>query len=340
MALDDFPFTPAVKARPFSWPALPSVKDLKREPLEASLSRLLVLGDEQAVVSLSRKQGEENRETGIGLKREHETVRISCAREALDRLVDLLAPDAVFPDGLSPETQVLVIEHAFSGYISAFERLMGEALEISSKFPDGVADYEVVVSSKRLGKQVFSLRCSSDFILKIEKVFDWSVEKVNQISPMDSALQIPISLCGPEIQLAPKSLTDLSAGDTLLFPHDRSILLPRYISCEGHQLCGVTSKRERLIVSGNLEFSSIKGEYSMQDSEKGNIDRMPVTVQLELSRKHMKIGDLRTLTKGSILPFDTALPDVVRLLVGEKCFAEGQLMQVDDNIAVRITKIA
>ncbi len=340
MPLDEFPNRTPGKLRPFVWPVLPSVQPKQTGPLEKSLSRPVVLHGEAGRIIMSKNNSEENREVGIGLKTEDEIVRVSCSRQTFNSCVQTLFPDKIFPPNLSQETQLLVIEHVFLEYLFVLEQGIKEKIELCSGFSEDIAKYQISVESKSLGHHKFWLRCSLEFIQKIKTGFDWNHEEDQKDTRIDTALHIPLSLYGPKIQISSSEFNHLLIGDTLMFSRGVQHTLPQFIAYQARQIANVTEKNGVIMVSEKPVFKDRKKSGSVtQGNTGGDIDALPVTVQLELSRTHIPLGDLRKLTTGSIVSFDTPLPENIRLFVGEKCFAEGLLMQIDDNIAVRITKI-
>lgn len=325
----------------FVWPELQRVELSPNSALENTLSQTVIIGVEKAQITLLRNDAEEMAEFKTGVKIGDEVVRVCCSLKTLNQLVEKLLPEAKFPQNLSRETQILVMEYSFSEYIAMLEYNLGKKIELCSDFPEGRAEYAIDFSFKNAETQRIWLCCSNACIKLIEKSFTWQVSNHRANTIMDAALVLPIALYGPALQIPFGEFSKLDVGDAVLFPHDSRSAVARSITFQARPLAEVVLKNGKVCLSGNLAFTEDEGRASiMQKKEpETGIDQMPVTIQLELSRTQMSLGDLRNLTNGSIVPFDSPLPEKIRLLVGEKCFAEGQLMQVDENIAVRITKI-
>lgn len=79
-------------------------------------------------------------------------------------------------------------------------------------------------------------------------------------------------------------------------------------------------------------------EYDMSDNMKRVMD-----VKLELSvvigRTKMKLKDVLNLNRGALIELDTLASQDVEILVGDKVIAYGEVVVVDLNFGVKITKI-
>ncbi len=66
---------------------------------------------------------------------------------------------------------------------------------------------------------------------------------------------------------------------------------------------------------------------------------LSLPVQVRIGSTSMTIGELLELRAGGVVTLDRALDDTVELLVGERVVALGELVAVDDEMGVRITRI-
>lgn len=62
-------------------------------------------------------------------------------------------------------------------------------------------------------------------------------------------------------------------------------------------------------------------------------------VTVELGRTRMKIRDILNLAAGSVVELDKPASEPVDILVNGALLASGEVVVVDDNFAVRITKL-
>ncbi len=65
-----------------------------------------------------------------------------------------------------------------------------------------------------------------------------------------------------------------------------------------------------------------------------------VPVSISLGRTQMRMKDLLTLNPGSVVELDESLGDEVEILVNKRVLAHGEVVAVDGNYGVRITRMA
>ncbi len=78
------------------------------------------------------------------------------------------------------------------------------------------------------------------------------------------------------------------------------------------------------------------------DADSGNLEMlMDVTlrVTVELGRTRLKIRDILNLASGSVVPLEKQASEPVDIMVNGALLASGEVVVVDDQFAVRITKL-
>ena len=66
---------------------------------------------------------------------------------------------------------------------------------------------------------------------------------------------------------------------------------------------------------------------------------VPLQVTVELGRTRKLIRDILELAPGSVIELDKLAGEPVDILVNGKLIAKGEVVVIDDNFGVRITKI-
>jgi len=70
---------------------------------------------------------------------------------------------------------------------------------------------------------------------------------------------------------------------------------------------------------------------------------LPIEIKVSVGHARPLLRDLMGLNPNAILPLDTRIEDPVRLYVGDKCIAEGELVEADGaqagELAVRVTRM-
>lgn len=99
---------------------------------------------------------------------------------------------------------------------------------------------------------------------------------------------------------------------------------------------------ERMVIESLNEYDSVLEEDSVTLSSEGNIalDNLDVKVDFLLQEKMMTLAELQHMQVNQILPLDidTAALNVC-LRVGKHIIASGELVTVDDKLAVEIHKV-
>jgi len=102
-----------------------------------------------------------------------------------------------------------------------------------------------------------------------------------------------------------------------------------------------TSDDDSVDVS-RAEFDSFSSENGANGNPR-NIDMLldvELEVLVELGRKSMKIRDVLKLGKGSLIELNKAAGEPLTIYVNNRKLAEGEVVVVDDNFGIRITKLA
>ena len=102
-----------------------------------------------------------------------------------------------------------------------------------------------------------------------------------------------------------------------------------------------TSDDDSVDVS-RAEFDSFSSENG-EDGDPRNIDMLldvELEVLVELGRKSMKIRDVLKLGKGSLIELNKTAGEPLTIYVNNRKLAEGEVVVVDDNFGIRITKLA
>ena len=97
-----------------------------------------------------------------------------------------------------------------------------------------------------------------------------------------------------------------------------------------------------LVDVSRAEFDSFTSESDRNGSPR-NIDMLldvELEVLVELGRKSMKIRDVLKLGKGSLIELNKTAGEPLTIYVNNRKLAEGEVVVIDDNFGIRITKLA
>lgn len=88
------------------------------------------------------------------------------------------------------------------------------------------------------------------------------------------------------------------------------------------------------------EFGQIDGAMDMADPAALSVLydlALPVTI--ELGRSRMAVQELLKLGRGSVIQLDRLAGEPIDVFIGDRRFAEGEVVVVGEHFAVRITRI-
>lgn len=143
------------------------------------------------------------------------------------------------------------------------------------------------------------------------------------VSDRLAPLALPASLRSGSSAVAAAELDVLSAGDVLL-------------------LDAAPSARGHLVLPGGFRLSGAVEEETFHVEEMAMTDHAaaaPVTLEVELARVTLTLGDLCRLEPGAALPLNLDRRGLVTLRAGERAVARGELVEIDGAVGVRITAV-
>lgn len=93
-----------------------------------------------------------------------------------------------------------------------------------------------------------------------------------------------------------------------------------------------------------VQFSPLKPVQSKSGPKTdGNLDMLldiQIPILVELGKTEMLVRDVIALTPGSIIELNSLAGEPVKITIRGKEIAQGEVVVVDENFAVKITKIA
>lgn len=69
------------------------------------------------------------------------------------------------------------------------------------------------------------------------------------------------------------------------------------------------------------------------------LQEIPIELVVELGRTKVTVRDLAALGRDDVIELDRSASQPLDILVGGRVFARGELVVVDDRVALRITEI-
>jgi len=93
-------------------------------------------------------------------------------------------------------------------------------------------------------------------------------------------------------------------------------------------------KMEEILEEGAKGANSKKLEFDID-----NLLDIPVEISVEIGRSKMAIGELLSLTKGSIVELNKIAGEPVDIYVNEKLLGKGEIVVANERLGVRVTEI-
>ncbi len=128
-------------------------------------------------------------------------------------------------------------------------------------------------------------------------------------------------------ELTPDELAQVEVGDIVLITPDAALLWPGD-GRRGWRAARSDKESARLTIADWFDT-----EFAMEDKD---LDQLPVRIHVVLGEKELVLSELKELTKGSIIELDRAGTDPVRLAVNGKLVGEGELVEIDNKLGVKI----
>lgn len=137
-----------------------------------------------------------------------------------------------------------------------------------------------------------------------------------------AAVRVPLSVRRGAVRLGADELEALAAGDVVLVD-----------PAEAHA---------SLVLPGGATFRGRSEGDAFQLEEVTMAERtaqLPVTLEIELARIDVPLGELARLEPGAVLPLPIDRRGLVTLRAGERAVARGELVEIEGAIGVRILSV-
>ena len=140
------------------------------------------------------------------------------------------------------------------------------------------------------------------------------------------------------VDLTPDEIAQVGLGDILVAQHDPMALFPNDFS-KGWKMVRDGSNSNRFTVDKYLERSiSVEPGGESQIATRPDIRSLPMRLQVILAEKEFSLGEIQSLSPGTIVELEAGKSDPVRLMVNGKILGEGELVEVEGNLAVKVLR--
>jgi flagellar motor switch/type III secretory pathway protein FliN len=140
------------------------------------------------------------------------------------------------------------------------------------------------------------------------------------------------------VDLTPDEIAQVGLGDILVAQHDPIALFPNDFS-KGWRMVRDGSNSKRFTVDKYMERNiSVEPSGETQAVSRPDIRSLPLRLQVILAEKEFSLGEVQSLGPGTIVELETGKSDPVRLMVNGKILGEGELVEVEGNLAVKVLR--
>ncbi len=153
--------------------------------------------------------------------------------------------------------------------------------------------------------------------------------------PSGLAWKFPIS--AGFVDLGVEDTSQLALGDIIVAQHAPAILFPNSFG-KGWSMAAEGSNFERFKLDKYFEggVSVTDGTDGSAPPEKPSIDTLPLRLHVILAEKEFTLGEIQSFNTGTIVELGASKFEPVRLMVNGKILGEGELVEVEGSLAVRV----
>jgi type III secretion protein Q len=253
-------------------------------------------------------------------------------------------------DHLDPDHLALVLELALDEALSKLEANLGSGLAIESVRPPGAAASGAVSLAFKIS--VDSLHASSGELLLPPRHATRLAQFVNRhaadvLPPIELPVPARIRVAATTCSVA--EIATLSPGDVVMAddccrqPHTAIAVIAEHLAAPvkltvaGAQITAAPLRAK----NSSLEWSMENGGNRSQTEvlEETELDDIPVKLLFELGRVELSLAEVRQLAPGAVIPLQRPPEESVDISANGRRIGRGSLVQIGDNLGVRIARL-
>ncbi len=279
-------------------------------------------------------------------------VAFELGRRATDTLMTQLGvteAHALFED---PAFAALALEAAAGPLIEQIERATGVALVLEQWNAGPRLDtdtarqdrLEWVVDGLQDGPERAAL-CGDSAILDLalDHLGRAAAEAGGGAIRAEAVLQLPAALRLPSTRLTLAEISRLEPGDLVLDGFDwRDLRL--CVSRARWRVALEEDKRVSILETASPTEAAVEAELShlpeaASDADSASISDAELAVSFELARTTVPLSTARRLEPGFVFPLDRAVSAEVDIIVSNRRFGRGRIVEIDGEIGVEIVRV-
>jgi type III secretion system YscQ/HrcQ family protein len=162
-----------------------------------------------------------------------------------------------------------------------------------------------------------------------------TVTLCDSVCPPNISWRFPISI--GFVDLSPDEMAQIGLGDILVTENAAAALFPEDFS-KGWSLVEEESNSARFRVDKYFERSMSVDSVteSTTTASRPDLGALPLRLHVVLGEKDLTFAEIQSFTPGTIVELETLKSDPVRLMVNGKILGEGELVDVEGKLAVKV----
>jgi type III secretion protein Q len=273
------------------------------------------------------------------------------SQSLIKALVGTLDPDQGV-DHLDPRHLALVLELALGDALSTFEKGLGSHLAIGSVgiSSDASSDaaslaFRIVVDG--LGSFSGELLLLPLYATHLARFLD---RHAGGVVP-EIELPVPVSVRVAAVTCSAGEIVTLLPGDVVM-ADDRChgartavvvlaehVAAPVALTAAGAQLTAPPVRVQGSIWEWSMESRGDRSQADLEKTDLDDIDDIPVKLLFELGRVELSLAEVRQLAPGALIPVPRLLEENVDISANGRRIGRGNLVQIGNNLGVRITRL-
>lgn len=139
------------------------------------------------------------------------------------------------------------------------------------------------------------------------------------------------------VDLSADELAQVGLGDVLLVQRTGSVLIP---ACGGEwTFVSEHSNTDQFRIDKYFERGAfVDSSEVMAAASRPNLEVLPLRLHVVVGEKEFTLAEIQSLSPGAILEFDMTKADPVRLMVNGKILGDGEMVEVEGKLGVKILR--
>ena len=242
---------------------------------------------------------------------------------------------------LAPDVLMAALEHVLGHVLDEFEQMAGlrikpQFIPIEPAGHTGKEAFDFGVRFDNESEQVAAARARLWVPFNYLTEYSAILNRTFALKANDLEIMLPMYLLAGSCRLRTAEVRRLVPGDTLLMEDLASRWPSAWLIIAHKRRVALHLEQRRAIIAGPLE--PYMSEQIDQRIDDGSVDDLEIDIKFELGRAQMPLRQLQHLADGSVIPLERDFTSPVDVVIGGKRVGEGEIVDIDGRIGVRLTR--